>query len=591
MISIVIPAYNYARYLPDTLNSVLQQGVDDIEIIVCDDCSTDDTRAVVEGFAKQDSRIHYFLNEKNLGATPNINQGIKKANGDYIVLIGADDMLAPGSLNTLKQTLDGHPDCGYAFGRYTMINSHNQHIPLQHPGWLDQDYFGSRDEFPNLLKFDCYINIGATMFRKETLGDEDFFDTSLSAFDSERFFRATDWEKMVKLSLRGVKSAFINKNISIFRLHDEQASSGDRYGRSGLAFFEHSILLEKYFTAEHLERLLPYLADIIRLYQSKFEYFLSQALPEFQERKALAEQRANDILTGIERLISQHSQDSAQSFTESTLPQESTAREANPDQPFFSIIFTTYDRPHLAVNALQSIADQSFRDFEVIVVNDGGLPQESLVEWLGKDIQVTYVRQPNRGVAAARNLALRLSRGQYVVYLDDDDIMYSHHLARLHHEANKHPGALVFGNAHFVTEQLSCGLREETGRALMACKQFDFNRLQITNYIPINVLAHPLLIIDQVGGFDETLPSHEDWDLLIRLSRTIPFVHFNDITVQVRRRLGNGQEFDSRTVRGWQGMKQDFIEIYSRYSDMDIPEIKQGRAKVLAVDHPTQAFK
>ncbi|MGR2679973.1 glycosyltransferase family 2 protein [Chromobacterium haemolyticum] len=588
MISVVIPAYNYAQYLPDTLNSILRQGIDDLEIIVCDDCSTDNTAEVIQKFAAKDPRVKYYLNDKNLGATLNINQAVKKASGDYIVLVGADDMLAPNSLKTLKEALDQHPECGFVYGRYTLINENNQHFPLQHPGWLDHDYFGERDELPNLLTFDCYINIVASMFRREIVLDEDFFDTSLQAFDDEPFFRATDWDKSLRLAEQGIKIGFVNKNISIFRVHQQQASSGDKYGRSGLALFEHALLLERYFTTANLERLLPRLADIIRLFQSKFEYFHSQALPEFAHRRELAEARANEVLSKVESVLSKHAQQGSHDFTESQLP-EASATTLNPEHPFFSIVFTTYDRPHLAINALQSIAAQSFKDFEVILVNDGGLPQESLMEWLGSEINVTYVRQPNRGVASARNLALRLCRGQYVVYLDDDDIMYNHHLARLHHEATRHPGALVFGNAHFITEQVQCGMREEQGRALMACKQFDFNRLQISNYIPINALAHPLLVIDEVGGFDETLASHEDWDLLIRLSRKIPFAHFNDITVQVRRRLGNGQEFDSRTVRAWQSMKQDFMEIYSRYDDMGIEEIKKARAKVMAADHPTQA--
>ena len=588
MISIIIPAYNYARFLPSAINSVLQQNINDVEIIICDDCSTDETRSISEIYANADSRIKYIRNDKNLGATGNINQGIKRASGDYVVLLGADDMLVPGSLQKLKGILDQHPECGFVFGRYTMLTEDERSIPLQHPGWLAQDYFASRDELPDLLKFDCYINIGASMFRRDILGDEDFFDTNLSAFDTERFFRATDWDKVMNLSLKGVQSAFINSEISIFRLHNQQASSGDRYGRSGLAFFEHSILLEKYFTAENVNRLLPHLAEIIRLYQSKFEFFVQNALPEFEERKSLAEQRANQLLSHIEKIISQSVSQSEQHFTETDIS-SSLHDPIDPDHPFFSIILTTYNRPHLAVNALQSIASQTYKNFEIIMVNDGGVVQENLIEWLCKDLNITYVRQPNRGVAAARNLALRLARGQYVVYLDDDDLMYNHHLARLHHEACHNPGALVFGNAHFITEQVNFGLREDQRKSMMACKKYDFNRLQITNYIPINALAHPLLAIEKVGGFDESLASHEDWDLLIRLSRTIPFVHFNDTTVQVRRRLGNGQEYDSRTVQAWQNMKHDFEIIYGRYNDMGIQEIIDARRKVLAADHPTAA--
>ncbi|SDH72323.1 Glycosyltransferase involved in cell wall bisynthesis [Paraburkholderia steynii] len=597
MISIVIPAYNYARYLTDAINSIVSQDIEDIEVIVCDDCSTDDTKEVVERFARDDGRVQYFCNEMNLGAILNINQGMKRARGEYVVLLGADDMLAPGSLRTLKDILDGHPECGYAFGRYTMLDEANQHLPLQHPGWLDRDYAGTRDEFPDLLKHDLYINISASMFRRDVIADQEFFDVSLSAFESERFFRATDWDLMLHLSHKGVKSAYVNRNISVFRVHGAQASSGDRYSRSGIAFFEHSILLQRYFTPESVGRLMPNLDGIATLYFSKFQYFQTHALPDVPERVEAAKVKANEVLSNINQIATEYksrkapaavSQDAAAQavVARAVAPVVEGARSTN---YFFTVILSIYDRPQLAINALQSIAEQSFRDFEVIVVNDGGVSQETVVDWAGRDIDVTYIRQPNRGVAAARNLGLKLARGQYIVYLDDDDVMYGHHLARLHQEATKNPGALVFGNAHRISEQIKCGLRFDLKATLMGCQAYDFNRLQVFNYIPVNTIAHPRSVLDTVGDFDEALASHEDWDMLIRMSRAIPFVHFADATVQVRQRPRDNPEPDSRTMKAWHGMRRDFEIIYSRYDDLGVPMIKELRARVLAADHPTQA--
>lgn len=588
MISIVIPAYNYARYLGDAIRSVLQQNVADIEVLVFDDCSTDDTREVVESFSREDARIKYFLNERNLGATPNVNRAIKGASGEYVVLLGADDMLEPGSLASLRNVLDAHPECGYAYGRYTMLDSDGRSIPLQHPGWLDRDYVGERDEFPDLLRCDLYINLGAAMFRRELFTARDFFDLSLSAFDEERFFRATDLALMLDLSLNGVKSAFVNRNTSIFRVHGDQASSVDRYAKSGLSFFEFSVLLQRYVTPGTIGRLLPHLNDILRLYASKLACFKTYGGPEHAERLQICDARANEVIEGIKRAIVAHNEQLKPKAFDLEIP---APQPSNPSGPcFFTVVFTTYDRPHLATAALQSIAAQTFKDFEVIVVNDGGAPQEMFVELLAKTCRVTYVRQPNQGVAAARNLALALARGRYIVYLDDDDIMYSHHLARLHHEASQHPGALVFGNADIVYEQLESGLRKELNRTLMACAQYDFHRLQVANYIPINVLAHPRSIVDQCGGFDETLPSHEDWEFLMRISRQIQFVHFDDTTVQVRRRINNGNMFyDSRTGKAWDRMREDYAQIYRRHDDLGNAQIRQAREKILAAAHPSQA--
>lgn len=588
MISIVIPAYNYGKYVGDAIRSVVRQDFADIEVLVFDDCSTDDTREVVESFCREDRRIKYILNARNLGATPNINQAMKQASGEYVVLLGADDLLEPGSLKALKSALDAHPECGYAYGRYTMLDGEGRSVPLQHPGWVGRDYFGERDEFPDLLKCDLYINIGAAMFRREVIEGRDFFDMSLSAFESERFFRATDLALMLDLSLKGVKSAFLNQNMSIFRVHGDQASSVDRYAKSGLSFFEFSVLLQRYVTADTIERVMPHLNEILRLYASKLACFKTYAGPEYAERLQLCDARANEVIEGIKAAIVAHNERLKPKPIEIEVPAAQPGGDSG--QCFFTIIFTTYDRPHLASAALQSIAAQTFRNFEVIVVNDGGAPQEMFVELLAKTCNVTYVRQPNRGVAAARNLALALARGRYIVYLDDDDIMYSHHLARLYHEASQHPDSLVFGNAEVVYEQLESGLRKELNRTLMACEQYDFHRLQVANYIPINTLAHPRSIVDQCGGFDETLPSHEDWEFLMRLSRKLAFVHFDDTTVQVRRRISNGNAFyDSRTGKAWDRMREDYAQIYRRHDDLGMAQIRIAREKILAAEHPSQA--
>src|SRR5690606_37578709 len=100
------------------------------------------------------------------------------------------------------------------------------------------------------------------------------------------------------------------------------------------------------------------------------------------------------------------------------------------EAPLFSIILTTYNRPALLKDALASIDAQSLRDFEVVLVNDHGEPVESFLA--GFEFPITYLYQGrNGGPAAARNAALHLARGRYVVYLDDDDRYLPSHLKEM----------------------------------------------------------------------------------------------------------------------------------------------------------------
>jgi glycosyltransferase involved in cell wall biosynthesis len=96
------------------------------------------------------------------------------------------------------------------------------------------------------------------------------------------------------------------------------------------------------------------------------------------------------------------------------------------------VIESTYNRPDMLVAALQSILSQTYEHYEIILVNDGGVDVGRIVGWLDRQGDMTYVRHNrHRGLAAARNTGLKLARGKYIAYLDDEDIFYPDHLETL----------------------------------------------------------------------------------------------------------------------------------------------------------------
>jgi len=96
--SILMPVYNGAKVISPTLQSILSQSFDNFEIIIGDDCSTDDTVGVVKDFQKKDRRIKIFVNKKNLGYSRNLESLRQKTTGDIIYLMGQDDILAEDAL-------------------------------------------------------------------------------------------------------------------------------------------------------------------------------------------------------------------------------------------------------------------------------------------------------------------------------------------------------------------------------------------------------------------------------------------------------------------------------------------------------------
>ncbi len=115
-VSVVIPCYNLARFLPDAVRSVQAQTMKDWEIVIVDDASPDDTRAVSAALVAEDDRIRVLRNEKNLYLAGALNAGIAEAHGRYIVPLDADNMIEPGTLEVWTDALDGDRDLDIAYG-------------------------------------------------------------------------------------------------------------------------------------------------------------------------------------------------------------------------------------------------------------------------------------------------------------------------------------------------------------------------------------------------------------------------------------------------------------------------------------------
>lgn len=109
-VSVLIPTFEYGRFLPEAIESILAQDFRDFELIISDDCSRDDSAAVIRAFAERDSRIRYRLHERNLGMVANWNWCLKEARGEYVKFVfGDDSMPSIHALSRMVAMLDGEP--------------------------------------------------------------------------------------------------------------------------------------------------------------------------------------------------------------------------------------------------------------------------------------------------------------------------------------------------------------------------------------------------------------------------------------------------------------------------------------------------
>ncbi len=181
-----------------------------------------------------------------------------------------------------------------------------------------------------------------------------------------------------------------------------------------------------------------------------------------------------------------------------------------------SVIIPTYNRSHYLPEAIESVLNQTYKDFEIIVVDDGSTDDTRDAAKKYKE-KVRYIYQKNSGLPSALNTGIESSKGAYIAFLDDDDIWKESMLQRTVETLEK--------------------TREDVGATYVDCRYFKdsdknklidkemkhysgdiFEKLLQNNFIPVNTVLVKRVCIEKVGCFDETLPGYRDWDLLLRIA-------------------------------------------------------------------------
>lgn len=170
--------------------------------------------------------------------------------------------------------------------------------------------------------------------------------------------------------------------------------------------------------------------------------------------------------------------------------------------------------------ALNSVLGQTFKNFEIIIVNDGGCNVKSIAEEAadgGAAVNYT-IHNSSHGVASSRNTGLKRAVGRYVAYLDDDDIFYPNHLQTLIDAAETTRSYFLYSQVcHAETVKTTRAGDDHVRKKLHPAQKWTFDEMLSSNRIPTLAILHRRELLNHCGYFDEKLSTHEDWDLWIRL--------------------------------------------------------------------------
>jgi glycosyltransferase involved in cell wall biosynthesis len=209
VISVVVPSLNQGHFIGETLDSLLSQDVEDLEVIVVDGGSTDSTLDVLRGYG---DRITW-TSERDRGQSDAINKGLRRATGDIVCYLNSDDVLEPGALALVTQYFADHPGTDWVFGRCRIIDGDG--IPTRS---FVERYKAAWGKFArsrlSLLVLN-YVPQPATFWRAAAM-------KRVGPIDEDLYY-AMDYDLWLRLSKNGAPG-FIDRYLAGFRVHDRSKS-------------------------------------------------------------------------------------------------------------------------------------------------------------------------------------------------------------------------------------------------------------------------------------------------------------------------------------------------------------------------------
>jgi GT2 family glycosyltransferase/LmbE family N-acetylglucosaminyl deacetylase len=257
---------------------------------------------------------------------------------------------------------------------------------------------------------------------------------------------------------------------------------------------------------------------------------------------------------------------------------------ADESAPLVSVIVRTRDRPALLREALASLAASIYRQVEVVLVNDGGVSPaiEAEAETPFPFPLIRVEHETPKGRAAAAQAGVDAARGEFIAFLDDDDLVAPEHLSTLVSIAQATGARVVYSDAAVAVYEPAIADSANHADSAWTCVQrelpyardFDADRLLVDNYIPLNTLLIERALFRAAGPFDTTLEIFEDWDMLIRLAALTPFQHIPRVTAEYRHFRGAATGRGHSQALGEDGWRRpDFEDMKARVLAKHAPQL------------------
>lgn len=218
-VSVLMPSFNYQRYLPAAISSVLSQSYSDLELIITDDCSTDGSREILEQWRRLDSRVIPVLHDVNHGLAVARNSGLAVSSGQFVALCDADDLWLPDKLKTQMDCFKHQPELGVVYSDSAIIDGDGKLT-----GQRFSSLFHRKGQITsgNLFEELCernFLCVPTVILRREAMSYAGGFEENLRSLE--------DWVCWIKIS-RKHSFHYVDDTLVYYRIHGAGLSSNSK---------------------------------------------------------------------------------------------------------------------------------------------------------------------------------------------------------------------------------------------------------------------------------------------------------------------------------------------------------------------------
>lgn len=483
--SVILPVYNGEQYLEEMLDSIWKQSYRPIQLIICDDCSTDGSNFTIQAWCRGKRRTDFFIetihNKRNLGLSANISNALFRAEGDYIFFADQDDIWMDEKIENQIDYLHKNPDCMICQCDRSIINEQGKLLYRSENSLFN--YMTVKKNLKMVLRTPSAYAANCICLRADCL--KEIIPIPDKVVEPDSYIAA--------IAAHYGNIGYLYKPLVQYRIHKKNLSH-PYFPKLEFNFIE---CYKRHISGTRRYNRIVKNDDAILKEVLMNQY--QEDLSIYRDRKVIKRIYLHSFFQTLKRC--------------SSVKANKRCRK----KPVISVLMTIYKDKEYLKEAIKSIVDQSYRNWEFLIIAEPDTPEESLEiirSFSDKRIRL-IINKKHLGFSESLNKGIKLAKGKYIARMDADDISLP----------NRFIFQLVYMSIHVKTAV--CGSNvvciDKTGKELHKSKlPLRPEEIAVMFHFE-NVIYHPSVMFRKevfiYNNFFYKSQSAEDYELWTRICR------------------------------------------------------------------------